>query len=285
MSNPIVLPPDYAIQTGRLCAFLINVACDMCQQWIEQGAPAASVFRWTPNDPCAITNRAYGVAQFEFGDIIWSKFSYRSRQYIEPFGFIAKDLVNAEAAQRYLVFRGSQTKADFGMDAEYRLVEYRAPTVNPPPGLRVENGFHNVFAGLQEALSDQLEALSGTAITITGHSLGSTLATLAVPLAVSHGLSVQHYNQASPRVGDQAFASYYGELAAPTFRLVNTADAVPKLPPGKDYLAVGRELSFTADYDTEAKKHSPCCSYAYALFNPDDPVNPRMDDCMREQGS
>jgi hypothetical protein len=284
MSNPVVFPEGYALQTGRLCAFLINVASDMCQQWMRSGALPPANFKWTPHDPCPITNRAYGVGQFEFGPIIWSTFSHLEKSHTEPFGFIAKDLASAEAAQRYLVFRGSQTKVDFDMDGEDRLVSYSAPTVDLPSVPKVADGFQQVFAGLESALSGQLEALSGTAITITGHSLGSTLATLAVPLAVSRRLTVQHYNQASPRVGDKAFADYYGGLGVPSFRLVNTADTVPKLPIGWAYAAVGSEASFTAAYDTEAQKHSPCCSYAYALFHPEDPYNQDIAVCMSELG-
>jgi hypothetical protein len=69
---------------------------------------------------------------------------------------------------------------------------------------------------------------------------------------------------------------------------VNTADLVPKLPPPEvrvdhqtySYQHVGTEVDFTAAYPTEAEKHSPCCSYSYALFNPTSPVNPTIAQCV-----
>jgi predicted lipase len=101
-------------------------------------------------------------------------------------------------------------------------------------------------------------------LTITGHSLGSALATLSVPLAVANNIAALQYNSASPKVGLQPFHDYYESLNAPTFRLVNTADTVPNLPPQRsgDYVHVGNEVAFNADYGAEKKTHNPCCSYA-----------------------
>jgi hypothetical protein len=65
-------------------------------------------------------------------------------------------------------------------------------------------------------------------------------------------------------------------------RLVNTADGVPDTPnsvapkPNKVYEHVGRQIDFTADYSDGGKNHNPCCTYSYALHNPDNPVNPDL---------
>nr|WP_315129192.1 hypothetical protein [uncultured Polynucleobacter sp.] len=64
-----------------------------------------------------------------------------------------------------------------------------------------------------------------------------------------------------------------------TFRLVNNADAVPKFPESLAFVDVGTQASFNADYGSERKTHDPCCSYAYALYNPDQPFNPDYDMC------
>ncbi len=277
-SNPIQLPPGYDLTTGQTCAFLVNVASNMCKQWIAAGSPPPAGFTWQPADLCPVTSNVYNLNNYTFGPIIWSTFVYQDTSYNEPFGFIATD---SSSGNNYLVFRGSQTLADLGMDSEVRLVAYQAPTANPPPGLEVEQGFYAVFNGLQN-LRTQLQGVSTSPtnpLTITGHSLGSTLATLTVPLAVSLGVSVQQYNQASPRVGNRSFASYYGDLSVATYRLVNTADVVPKLPPFP-YVPVGTEASFTASYGTEADNHDPCCCYSYAIFNPENPYNPNIGACL-----
>jgi len=46
------------------------------------------------------------------------------------------------------------------------------------------------------------------------------------------------------------------------------------------YEAVGVEALFGADYANEWERHNPCCSYSYALFNPDTPYNQGIDTCM-----
>lgn len=132
-------------------------------------------------------------------------------------------------------------------------------------------------------MTSQLQKVQPYPLFITGHSLGSTLATLAVPLAVLYGCRGAQYNQASPRVGNPTFANYVSELRMPTFRLVNIYDAVPKSPPStqsRPYQAVGLEASYGADYPTEGERHSPCCSYSYALFNGQNPYNPNIKTCM-----
>jgi hypothetical protein len=125
--------------------------------------------------------------------------------------------------------------------------------------------------------------LSGvTTLYISGHSLGSAVATLCVPVAVSLGMSSGlQCNQASPKVGDAAFAKYIDGLPIETYRLVNTYDAVPKAPVNPLYVHVGTEVYFGADYKNEAQKHNPCCSYSYALANPANPVNPDIQSCVK----
>ena len=171
------------------------------------------------------------------------------------------------------------------MDAETRLVDYRPPTVSPIQDIKVERGFHSVFNGLeQSALNKVFSQVAdvGGKLIVTGHSLGSTLATLTVPLACSEKIpstNVLQYNQASPMVGDSNFQAYYDGLGVQTFRLVNTYDVVPKTPPGA-YVAVGIEATFGADYPSELERHDPCCSYSYALFNPSAPYNQGIGTCM-----
>jgi hypothetical protein len=287
-SYPITNPPTGYMPVAQVCSFLVNVGSDMCQQWMKQGEPAPSSFEWVPADPCPYTS-SYSLDDYTFGEPIWSTFSYQGTSYTEPFAFVAQG-----ADANYLVFRGSQTTVDFDLDGDDPQVPYQPS--GGPSGMLVEAGFYAAFAGCSAAVQAALSKLNAsTPLYITGHSLGSTLATLSLPIAVGLGLSGMQCNQASPRVGNPAFAEYIDAFTGmPTFRLVNTEDMVPKLPPAAVrvnkqmyyYQHVGAEVEFTALYLNskgkldEKDEHSPCCSYSYALFNPADPVNPDITSCV-----
>lgn len=269
------LPDGYDLTTAQTCSFLVNVAVAMGKVFNDTDKLSSPVPTWMPSDTCPVTLASqHDVSQYNFGPIIWSDFKIGDTTYHEAFGFLATNISDKRA---YLVFRGSQTKADFALDAQFGKTPYGGDSSKG----QVEKGFYKAFEGMADALSSQLKALSGT-LTITGHSLGSALATLATPLAAdTHGLRVQHYNQASPRVGDSTFADYYNGLAdVTTFRLVNTEDTVPKSPPEKTgYVHVGDAVTFSKNYGGEAQTHNPCCSYSYAIYNIENPVNPDFDTC------
>ncbi len=263
------LPTPISIEVARNCSCLINVASQMAKDWISQ----KDNFRWVPRDTCAYTKELIAKFDFDGVELLWSEFNKNK----EPFGFIVP-LKNSNTA--YLVFRGSQTVADFFADAQVGQVEY----VN---GGKVSKGFYRVFNGL-EKLQSALKAIKVDNLVICGHSLGSTLATLSVPVAIESGFSpdlITVFPQASPKVGDQDFANYINALGVKLFRLVNTEDSVPNAPRDiKDtrYVHVGDEVSFTAKYNNESLNHNPCCSYAYALLHPESPVNPENngDNCI-----
>lgn len=274
--------------TFKVCTFLVNVLSNMYDQWVTAGSPAK--FDWQPVNACPVTND-FKVKDYDFGQLIWSTFTYKNalgvdKTATEPFGSVVKFKADGSL---YLVFRGSKSIADFLVDDERDPITYNAPTPNPPSGIQVETGWYAVYNGLVDALRAQLKQIggSGQQLTITGHSLGSALATLAVPDAVANSLRVRHYNSASPMVGLETFRTYYESLRVKeTFRLVNTADTVPNFPSTPSgYVHVGTQVSFNADYGAEKKTHNPCCSYAYAIYNPQKPCNPTYDDCAPASGS
>jgi hypothetical protein len=73
-----------------------------------------------------------------------------------------------------------------------------------------------------------------TSLTICGHSLGGSLATLlALDVAANTPLPFKIpfvYTYASPRTGDPQFANTYNHVVPNTFRIANRLDLVPKLP-------------------------------------------------------
>jgi hypothetical protein len=285
--------------TFQTCNFLVNILGNMYAQWKAAGKPTQSEFSWgsgqkyKPTDACKITQDKFNVSDFTFGTLIWSTFKNLGKPYAEPFGSI----VTHKDGRIFLAFRGSKSTIDFIVDSEFVPVTYNAPTPNAPSDIQVETGWYKVYNGLLADLREQLQPYGGKGnnIIITGHSLGSTLATLAVPEAIANTMEVYHYNSASPMVGLQSFVDYYNSLtingSSPgilkqTYRLVNVVDTVPnvpnnlqKQPPKYTYVPVGTQISFNADYGAEKKNHNPCCSYAYALWNAEKPCNPDYDTC------
>lgn len=99
---------------------------------------------------------------------------------------------------------------------------------------------------------------------ITGHSLGGVLATLT---AWNIGPKKVRciYSFASPKVGNQYFKNNFDkDFEKKMFRIENTNDPVPKLPPGNDYKAVGSDdYVFTATYENKSSNNP----YYHSLYD------------------
>ncbi|XVF28393.1 hypothetical protein REPUB_Repub15cG0025700 [Reevesia pubescens] len=74
-------------------------------------------------------------------------------------------------------------------------------------------------------------------IMVTGHSMGGAMASFcALDLTINHeAKNVQVITFGQPRIGNAAFASYYGKLVPNTIRVTNDHDIVPHLPPYYSY--------------------------------------------------
>jgi hypothetical protein len=92
-----------------------------------------------------------------------------------------------------------------------------------------DSGSSSIFA----AVKAQLDSGAAKRLTICGHGLGGALATL-VALDVAFNTSYKGpllaYSYGSPRVGDHIFAQKYNQAVPRTFRIVNQADIIAKLP-------------------------------------------------------
>jgi len=104
---------------------------------------------------------------------------------------------------------------------------------------------------------------------VTGHSLGGALTTLFV----MENSTKQKFGVttlctfASPRVGDKEFARLFGLLPIDSWRIVNTLDLVPKLPPHipvlLDYDHVDKASPFSA---AGFAKNSLACWHAMETY-------------------
>ena len=101
---------------------------------------------------------------------------------------------------------------------------------------------------------------------ITGHSLGSALATLlALDVAGNKVFATPSvYTFASPRVGDKVFAGTYDSLVQDSWRINNLNDLVPQLPPLlAGYVHVDAEVPINSDDRT---KHTFRCWHALLTY-------------------
>ncbi|MCE2523302.1 MAG: lipase family protein [Rhodobacteraceae bacterium] len=154
----------------------------------------------------------------------------------ETQGFACKRDVENEPSYVVLAFRGTEKKiSDWLTDA--RCV----PAVKGK--CKVHTGFHEAFTkkrdadgktvkmavedilSLPEAKDDSGAPLP---LFVTGHSLGGALALLATKLVVPN-VNGACYTFGAPRIGNY---EYFRQLKTPVYRVVNSSDIVPRVPPG-----------------------------------------------------
>jgi hypothetical protein len=167
-----------------------------------------------------------------------------------------------------------------GFDTIYKSLRL-VKRILPSEGAQKEtaNAAPETFAG---SFADQLDQLAATReatrgetrsveererpkrpTVVTGHSLGGALTTLFVmENASKHAVDIQtSCTFASPLVGNKEFAQAFGQLAIDSWRIVNTLDLVPKLPPlGYQHVALACE------FRPEYVKHNPVCWHAMETY-------------------
>ncbi len=169
-----------------------------------------------------------------------------------------------------------------------RVVDYaprEAPGVAAAPrSLEAAGTFaHQVAAAVRHAVAERrLEPMAEapravvTSIDVTGHSLGSALATLYVAEnAEARLLEIPLIcTFASPRVGDSEFATKFGRLGITSWRIVNELDIVPKLP-FLGFQHVQTEYAYNSGSSVE---WSPSCWHSLNtylhLLDPKQPLPP-----------
>jgi hypothetical protein len=171
-----------------------------------------------------------------------------------PFGFIAQQ---SETNNIFIVFRGTRESSEWLDDVQFKQVTFLSQTNLGS----VSSGFNKIYtrsyddldnplkylkevpadrkASLQQTIIDTLDNCAADAqVFITGHSLGGALATLAT-LHIAAETKFQNptlYSFASPRVGNKQFAESFINLNLKAFRIANSEDIIPTLPPATSTL-------------------------------------------------
>ena len=254
------------------CSDLVDIAYDMYAQWVTQGKPHdTSSFHW--QQPAG--------SSFRFGTPIWGNSEVLIFRDMEPFALVAQRDNDA-----YAIFRGTESPEDWYKDIECDQVTYGLPGVNNIG--KVHEGFYELYKSLRAELLDQLNALGGVRrLLVTGHSLGAALAMTGMPDLMANALRHQvestfQYNLAGPRTGDPKFASALNNGPAHIYRIVNSCDIVPDVPPSVfDDLTrhlvfqhIGYPVTYTAQYESIVGNHAHHTSYNYALKHPEQPQGP-----------
>jgi len=164
---------------------------------------------------------------------------------------------------------------------KHPLPRDRAGATAAPEAIAVPETFSGSFAEQLEQLAISREATRGVApsasegrgrphrpTVVTGHSLGSALATLFVmENAAKHKFDIStSCTFASPRVGNSEFVRLFNGLAINSWRIVNTDDEVPKLPfrlPLFDYQHVDTAVPFAS---ASFAKHDLVCGHAMETY-------------------
>ena len=159
-------------------------------------------------------------------------------------GFVARRVADGEPPYVVVAFRGTEKRIDDWLtDAD--AVPYRIESGSEDDGEAklVHKGFREALLvkrdkGGKTALDRLLEILELPAaktedghshpLFITGHSLGGALALLTT-VEAARDINGACYTFGSPRVANYEY--FYG-VKTPVFRVVNSADIVPRVPPG-----------------------------------------------------
>ncbi|XP_047055889.1 probable feruloyl esterase A [Lolium rigidum] len=137
-----------------------------------------------------------------------------------------------------VVFRGTQENSiqNWIEDLLWKQLDLDYPGM---PEARVHRGFYSAYHnttlrdGVVGGISKTRKLYGDVPIMITGHSMGAAIASFcALDLVVNYGLDgVKLMTFGQPRIGNEAFASYFKVYLPHAIRVTNAHDIVPHLPP------------------------------------------------------
>ena len=140
-----------------------------------------------------------------------------------------------------LSFRGTEKRLqDWKADLKAKLV----PARDEMKIGRIHQGFQEAYYSVESGIETKLADYPGEPLYITGHSLGGALAVVATRFLDANNIAAC-YTYGCPRVGDLDLATVF---KSPIYRLVNAADAVPRLPFGSGYGILLRTLKFLTSF-------------------------------------
>ncbi|RKP33581.1 Alpha/Beta hydrolase protein, partial [Dimargaris cristalligena] len=147
-------------------------------------------------------------------------------------GYVA---INNDIKSVSMVFRGTDNINQYLTDLQIKKKDW--------PDWAKDSAVHTGFLEAYESVSDslytqvtgQLAKHPSHNLTISGHSLGAALASLAAVDFVHRNKTLANIMRVvtfgKPRVGNQEYADHYNSLDLDSLFVVNKDDIVPHLPP------------------------------------------------------
>jgi hypothetical protein len=125
-----------------------------------------------------------------------------------------------------LAFRGTEVDRVEDIKSDLNAFQEDCSTLG-----KVHKGFSDAYKKVGPLIVDELAKpdYANQALYITGHSLGGAIATLATKRLKHAGGHAATYTFGAPRVGNE---DWVAGIKTPVYRIVNSADMVPMLPPG-----------------------------------------------------
>lgn len=231
-----------------------------------------SMAKYLANLIIRIENSVKYQSPFQNPKILQKKMNVYSTDKTPVFGML---WINGDVA--YIAFRGSIKTEEWIKDFTYsqetfpkykkmnqNKAMFLSNSDNNPP--MVHSGFLKIYNNFREKLLNKLKNLKPKQILVTGHSLGAAVSTICGLDLKILGYNSIVYNFASPRVGDDKLCTLVKTSNLPLYRIVNTCDTVPTLPPSIApnfqnaeqpyiYTHCGKALYFTDNWKSVLNNH------------------------------
>lgn len=160
--------------------------------------------------------------------------------------------VMANASDIVIVFRGSDSKSDWF--ANFQASQEAGPLSNS----KAHEGFQDALFPAVISITNIIDKFNtaNKKIWVTGHSLGGALCSLYAGMLIENNYSVYGlYTFASPRPGNANFAKQLNELVkGPHYRVVNSNDIVPHVPPEPFFSHAGKRIILKANKKDRSKR-------------------------------
>jgi len=196
----------------------------------------------------------------------------------------------------------SAGRVAFGFDNIYSTMKVvTVPYSTPGPTVAAASvlQFTGSFGDQLEQLALRREADRGVAhefaagrsrrnrpTTVTGHSLGSALATLFVlENSAKQRFDISMISTlASPKVGNREFKHLFDDLPLTSWRIVNIRDVVPKIPPTIPFILDYEHVDVAYSFDSAlfARKNLGCYHSVGTYLHWLDNSVPLVPDCVQE---
>ena len=218
---------------------------------VEVEVPQTTTRRTTTQDP---VEKNLDTAESEIGKTVTQ--AVKLKQLIPVyFGFVL-----TSKTDNIIIFRGTQRTTEWIGDVFLFQKNYEGFRNS-----KIHSGFADIYKGLAEQTREIARQLNPSLpCYISGHSLGSALATLAA-IDIAQNVpklkdQIRLYTYAGPRVGNPDFAQMHSQVIPNSYRIVNLADSIPLSPPTifrKDvYVHVGQAWSFLTQYGDVLSNHA-----------------------------